>query len=182
MPSRSARPQRASHSTCRRPREVPRSLWRAGRGGQPSPGEEGRAVATKARCRASCPATGHVAPCPGAGAAVRVARGRLWAEEGAPCRPTSLQPLVPRGRTFCNFSSPWRAPSGRGGSPCAGQPSPAWPHLLPLQWGWGHSPFPNGLSPGCSPALCVPTLQPCRPLPCTPIHVRTTAGGGPSVP
>lgn len=32
MPSRSARPQRASHSTRRRPREVPRSLRRAGRG------------------------------------------------------------------------------------------------------------------------------------------------------
>ena len=31
MPSRSARPQRASQSTCRWPREVPRSLQRAGR-------------------------------------------------------------------------------------------------------------------------------------------------------
>lgn len=31
MPSKSVRPQRASHSTCRWPSEVPRSLQKAGR-------------------------------------------------------------------------------------------------------------------------------------------------------
>ena len=179
MPSRSVRPQRASHSTCRCPREVPRSLRRAGWGGQSCPGEEGRAVAPSARCCASCPATAHVGLCPGAGAAVSMARGSLWAEEGAPCPLTSLQPLVSGSRMSCTFPSPSRACAWPRRPPLCGQPSPASPAAAAV-----------GVGTGCSPSLCAPTLQPCPPscptpcqlLPCTPIHVRTATRGRPPVP
>lgn len=89
MPSRSARPQRASHSTCRRPRAVPRSLQKAGSAGQCSPGVEGRVCGVKAPCRAMPRATSHIR-LSGAGAGVTVACGGLQAEEGAPSFPPGL--------------------------------------------------------------------------------------------
>ena len=133
MPSRSARPQRATQSTCRWPREVPRSLQRAG--GLVSAVLRWGAVSVTAQdlCHASCP--------PPPTSAVSRYRGRLCSLQA---KEELQSPLLP---AFTPGCSRWRAQAWL-------QVALVLDACCPLRWTWppqqgrlGHSlPLSPGLS------------------------------------
>lgn len=145
MPSKSVRPQRASHSTCKRPREEPRSLQRAGAAGQCWPGM----VALKALCHAPYPDASLFWLSPCTGADETVAAGSLQGEEGPPVLPAfplCCSPLVSSmGRMSSSFFSCWRAWTWPLAAALVLDPL-AQPHLLPTAMKVGQ-PAAGPLSP-----------------------------------
>ena len=194
MPSRSVRPQRASHSTRKRPREVPRSLWRAGSAGQRRPGLEGHVCIHEgpvlcrepihhphlalSRCRAA-----HD---------LWLVRGSLQAEERAPERSASLPSFLAaaprsghRQKPPPPAPHPWRAGSGGGETPLGGV---IWlsrthpPSAAAGRGGWARWPCPGGISP--TPSLgraCgwLPQVTPPLPVSCACKTSPTPAPGRP---
>ena len=123
MPSRSARLQRASQSTCRWLREVPRSLQRAGRWSVLSwgealvsavPGWGAVSVTAQALCPALCPPPPTSAVSRRGGRWDRLVRppGRGGApERPAACLPSWLQPLEGPGLAAGRPCARWQLPT-----------------------------------------------------------------------